>query len=137
MRYGFPKIDKRLIGPAKTPLLSQMGGDMERQEKMEIQNIEALIIMSLQQVKEVLDEQKIDSFDSDTKIFGRKGVLDSMGLVSLITDLEERIEEEFGISLILADDRAMSQQKSPFRSVSSLAQYICMLIEEEKQNEGS
>ena len=110
---------------------------MEKQEKVEIQNIEGLIIRSLQEVKEVLDEQMIDSPDSDTKIFGRKGVLDSMGLVSLITDVEERIEDEFGFSLILADDRAMSQEKSPFHSVSSLAHYICMLIEEKTQNEGS
>ncbi len=102
---------------------------------MEDQRIERLIIESLQEVKEVLDEQNIDSIDSGTRIFGRKGLLDSMGLVSLITDLEEKIEEEFGVSLILADERAMSQKKSPFRTVSSLAQYVGMLVEEEKQNE--
>ncbi len=97
---------------------------------MEIQKVEGLIIESLQEVKQVLDEQNIGPLDSDTRIFGRKGVLDSMGLVSLITDLEEKIEDEFGISMILADERAISEQKSPFRSVSSLAQYICMLMEE-------
>jgi ssRNA-specific RNase YbeY (16S rRNA maturation enzyme) len=60
-----------------------------------------------------------------------------MGLVTLITDLEESIEEKFGVSLVLADDRAMSQKRSPFRSVSSLTQYISSLMQEERQNEGS
>ncbi|MFX0199472.1 MAG: hypothetical protein ACFFCW_25400 [Candidatus Hodarchaeota archaeon] len=101
---------------------------------MDIQKIEDLVMRSLQEVKEVLDEHGISSLGSDTRIFGRQGLLDSMGLVSLITDMEETIEDEFGISLILADERAMSQKKSPFRTVSSLAQYICMLIAEEKQN---
>ena len=97
--------------------------------------IETLIMESLRELAEVLDVQIAGPIDSNTRIFGQKGVLNSMALVTLITDLEEGIEEEFGVSLILADDRAMSQKRSPFRTVSSLAQYISMLIEEEEQNE--
>ena len=106
---------------------------MEGKKEVENQKIEALIIAALEEVMEVLDGEILVSADSDTRIFGRKGLLDSMGLVSLITDLEERIEEEFGVSLILADERAMSQKKSPFRTVSSLAQYVDMLMEEEAE----
>lgn len=102
---------------------------------MENQMIESLIIRSLNELVEVLDVQIMGSVDSNTRIFGQKGVLDSMGLVTLITDLEEGIEDEFGVSLILADERAMSQKNSPFRTISSLTQYIGILIEEEKQNE--
>ncbi len=102
---------------------------------MEIKKIEGLIIRTLQEVKEIIDEQNLDSLDSNTTLFGGRGVLDSMGLVSLIIDLEERIEDEFGISLILADERAMSQEKSPFRTVSFLAKYISRLIKEERLNE--
>ena len=101
------------------------------------QKVENLIIKSLQELNEVLDSRIIEPVGSDTRIFGRKGALDSMGLVTLITDLEEKLEYEFDVSLILADDRAMSQEKSPFHSVSSLAHYICMLLEEETQNDGS
>ena len=103
---------------------------------MRIERIEHLIIKSLKDVKEALDEENLDLLDSDICLFGQKGILDSMGLVSLITDLEERIENEFGVSLILADESAMSQKKSPFRTVSSLAKYIYRLIEEERLIEG-
>lgn len=103
---------------------------------IKIENIESLIISSLQEVKEAIDEENLDLSDSGIRLFGDKGILDSMGLVSLIIDLEERIENEFGISLILADENAMSQKKSPFRTVSSLAKYVYRLIEEERLNEG-
>ena len=104
---------------------------------MKIEKIERLIIKSLQEVKEALDEENLDLQVSDISLFGQRGILDSMGLVSLITDLEERIENEFGVSLILADENAMSQKKSPVRTVSSLAKYIHRLVREEKLNEGS
>ena len=103
---------------------------------MKIERIEHLIIKSLQELKEALDEENLDLLDSEIMLFGDKGILDSMGLVSLITDMEERIEDEFGISLILADESAMSQRKSPFRTVSSLAKYVYRLIKEERLNEG-
>jgi acyl carrier protein len=97
---------------------------------MEEKRIIAMIISSLQELKEVFAEGNISPIDSNTRIFGRGGLLDSMGLVSLITDLEEKIEDEFRISLILANERAMSQRRSPFRTVSSLVENICMLMKE-------
>lgn len=100
---------------------------------MKIQKIEGIIIKTLQELNEALKGRIIEPPDSNTRIFGSNGLLDSMGLVSLIVDLEERIEDEFGISLIIADERAMSQKKSPFRTVLSLAEFICSLIEEEKE----
>lgn len=102
---------------------------------MEIERIESIIINTLEEVKDVIDNQNLDAIDANIKLFGKEGVLDSMGLVSLITELEEKIEDEFGISLTLADERAMSQKKSPFLTISSLAKYISNLIEKEKPNE--
>jgi acyl carrier protein len=68
---------------------------------------------------------------ADTRLIGREGVLDSMGLVTLLVDVEQRLEEEHDVVLILADERAMSQQRSPFRSVGSLTDYVCQLLEEQ------
>jgi acyl carrier protein len=67
----------------------------------------------------------------ETRLIGRKGVLDSMGLVTLIVDVEQRLEEQYDVVVVLADERAMSQERSPFRSVSSLADYISQLVEEQ------
>ena len=67
----------------------------------------------------------------DTVLFGHSGQLDSLGLVNFVVAAEQRIEEEFGRPVVLADERAMSQSKSPFRTIESLADYICRLLGED------
>ena len=63
-------------------------------------------------------------------IYGDSSQLDSLALVSLIVAVEQNIEDEFGISITLADERAMSQENSPFRSVRSLADYVETILKE-------
>lgn len=62
-----------------------------------------------------------------TQLVGPEAVLSSLGLVSLIVDIEQTIEERWGLSLALADERAMSRRHSPFRTVGTLADYIVEL----------
>ncbi|MDZ5473308.1 acyl carrier protein [Bacillus sp. 31A1R] len=69
----------------------------------------------------------------DTPLFGKEGVLDSLGLVSFIVMIEQAIEDELNVSLILADERAMSQKTSPFLRIGLLIDYINKLIQEEIQ----
>ncbi len=68
---------------------------------------------------------------ADLNIFGSDGILDSMGLVNLVVTLEERIQDEYGVVITLADERAMSQSRSPFRTVGNFAKYIEALLHEE------
>ncbi len=56
-------------------------------------------------------------------VFGPGSPLDSLGLVSLLIDIEEAMQDR-GVEITLGDARAMSQTKSPFRSVPALVQYI-------------
>jgi acyl carrier protein len=65
----------------------------------------------------------------DTFLIGQSAVLDSMGLVSAILDIEQRLADDYDIVLVLADERAMSQKNSPFRSVRSLTDYVCRRID--------
>jgi acyl carrier protein len=64
----------------------------------------------------------------ETRLLGSQSVLDSMHLVSLIVAIEREVEDTFGVALTLADERALSMQASPFRSIQSLADYIGILI---------
>ncbi len=61
--------------------------------------------------------------DADTRLFGADGVLDSMGLVTLIVAVEQAIEDELDESVALADEKALSQARSPYRTVSTMAEY--------------
>ncbi len=94
-------------------------------------DIAALVLSSLEEVLAMADGNSPAPIGEETYLIGRDAVLDSMGLVTLIVDVEQRLEEEYGAVLVLADERAMSQKHSPFRSVRSLIDYICRLMEEQ------
>lgn len=95
--------------------------------------MEQVLNLVLEIVKEIGEDQNKQALmdaTEDTRLFGEN--LDSMGIVFLVTDLESRISEELDVDLTLADERAMSQKTSPFRSVKTLAKYASELIDESR-----
>ena len=89
-----------------------------------------LVLSTLSEIGEDEDNSALIEAHTKTKLFGASGVLDSVGIVFLITELEEKISDEFVVDVTLANEKAMSQVTSPFRSVETLAKYIAQLIEE-------
>jgi acyl carrier protein len=82
-------------------------------------------------LEEVLSEHEHPSnlvLGPETRLIGQKAVLDSLGLVTLIVDIEDRLQSDYGMSVTLADDRAMSRATSPFLTVESLAGYISSTV---------
>ncbi len=63
-----------------------------------------------------------------TKLYGDGGVLDSLGLINIIVAVEAKIDELLDAQISLADEKALSQTQSPFKSVESLASYIQMIL---------
>ena len=80
-----------------------------------------------------LPKNKKIAKSTEAVLFGESSQLDSLGLVNLIVSTEEKLEEEFGVYVTLADEKAMSQKNSPFRTVTSLAQYISLILEEDEK----
>jgi acyl carrier protein len=66
----------------------------------------------------------------DAVILGRGSKLDSLGLVNFIVSLEQAINDEMNVELVLADERAMMMESSPFRTVRTLATFIETLMTE-------
>jgi len=66
---------------------------------------------------------------TDTVLLGKAGKLDSLGLVNLVVAVEEQVEKDFGVTITLADERALSQKSSPFRTIGTLADYIQNLMD--------
>ncbi len=93
--------------------------------------LQELVVSGLREVIEQSGRPMPDTLDETTGLIGKQAVLDSLALVTLIVDLEQRVEETFGVALTLADDRAMSQKSSPFRTVGALVAYLEELIGEE------
>lgn len=89
-----------------------------------------LIFNVIDEVNEELPESSRLEKSPDTVLFGESGKLDSLGLVNLIVAVEESLEGEFGEPISLSDEKAMSQKRSPFKTVKSLADYITLMLEE-------
>lgn len=72
-----------------------------------------------------------DNYNESTQLLGPGSDLDSLGVVSLLAYVELKLNEDRNISITIADERAMSLEKSPFKTVQSLVEYIEFLINEQ------
>ena len=98
-----------------------------------LDKIEALIVHALRGLAEDLEKPALDGATADTVLYGPDGNLDSLALVHLITEVEAAVAEEMGKEIVLADERAMSRSRSPFRTVATLRDHVAeLLVEEEK-----
>ena len=95
-----------------------------------IKTIENLIITSVKEINEQLPQEQQLGQSTKTVLFGKDGKLDSLGLVTLLVIIEQNIEDELDVSITIADERAMSQKRSPFRTIDTLANYVDMLLKE-------
>ena len=94
------------------------------------EKITQLIFDALDEINAQLPEEQQLEKSLTTSLYGEKGKLDSLGLVNLIVAVEQKLQDELGLTITLATERAMSQKNSPFRSVQSLLNYITLLLEE-------
>ena len=98
---------------------------------MSIENqVNQILFAAIEEINEQLPPGRKLAADTSTLLFEAEGVLDSLTLVQLIVATEQKVQETLNIIITLADDRAMSQKNSPFKSVGSLASYIVLLIKE-------
>jgi acyl carrier protein len=95
-------------------------------------DILAIVLDGIKSIGEMEDNPVLLNPSENLRLFGSDGVMDSMGIVMLITEIEEKIEDDLGKSITLADDRAMSQKTSPFRSVKTLVRYIQNLLKDQE-----
>lgn len=71
---------------------------------------------------------RIDGITKDTPLIGSNRILDSMGLVNIIVDIETAFLDE-GVDVSLTSEAAMSGRISPFRSAGSLCHFIARQLE--------
>ena len=92
--------------------------------------VDQILFAAIEEINEQLPPGQAIVADKSTLLFGREGVIDSLTLVNLVVVAEQKVQETLNCAITLADERAMSQKNSPFKSVESLANYIVMLVKE-------
>ena len=74
-----------------------------------------------------------EELTKETHLIGRTRIMDSMGLVNTIVDIETAFLDE-DVEISLTSETAMSLRLSPFRTIGSLCDYIArqLGLEEEQ-----
>jgi acyl carrier protein len=95
------------------------------------EKIRNVIIQAVTELNATLTEPLPIENGDECFIYRYDSHLDSISLVMLISDLESKLEDDFDITLTLANEKSMSAKNSPFSSVGRLTDYIADLIGEQ------
>ncbi|MBI1182861.1 hypothetical protein GC194_01225 [bacterium] len=77
----------------------------------------------------ILSEQDIEIPDVEqTEIYGVNGILNSLAVIRLVVEIEERLLNDEGIAVNLTNENSFHLEKTPFKNYSTLCSYIKKLI---------
>jgi len=88
-----------------------------------------IIKEAVTELNEELDYDTLKNVSEDTPIFGGGDGIDSLSLVTLVSDIESVIFEELDKTISLADEKAMSMRHSPYRNVGALLDFALGKVE--------
>jgi acyl carrier protein len=104
---------------------------------MEQHDVHRLVVQCLCDILAEEEKAPAEPVNESTRLIGRNAVLDSLALVKLIVEVEQRMRAEYGAAITLADERAMSQKHSPFLTAGTLGAYAWSLTREMASHGGA
>ncbi len=91
---------------------------------MQREQIVSLVLEALKSVNEIHLSDRTIPLEENTPLLGEGSQLDSLALVQLVVEVEQRLSLNHQIQVSLTSERAMSQRTSPFLTVATLTDYI-------------
>jgi hypothetical protein len=101
-------------------------------DKSLVQQITAIAVQCLDD-EELPHETPLEDLSS-VKLLGSHAICDSLGLVSYVVALEGQINDRLDTQIALMSERAMSQERSPFRNLETLIDYAMLLLGEQLED---
>ena len=98
------------------------------------ERISKAIFAAVDEVNEQLPKGVRIEKSLDAPLYGATGKLESLDFVTLIMEVEEKINAEFGTDITIADDNLLSKEKSPFSTLGTLTEYLQDLLKEKDAN---
>lgn len=88
------------------------------------------IFKAVDEVNQILPKEQQLEKSMDTVVLDNIGSLDSLGLVNLIVAIEQKIEDEFGVTIIMTDERIMLRNDRSVKTIGTLAADISLVLSE-------
>ena len=86
------------------------------------ENLLQTIFGAIDEVNNILAEDKRLEKSPSTLLAGDNGNLDSLGVINFIVELESRVKKNFNLSLNLVE--ALESPEQPMNSIDQLAKFI-------------
>lgn len=67
----------------------------------------------------------------DAPLYGKGGKLESLDFVSLVVEVESKIQKEFDADFMLTDENLLSKETSPFATVGKLIEHLEATVDNE------
>ena len=99
---------------------------------MDYNKIKEIVIAAIKDYCEMNQIYLECEIEKTTPLIGSASILNSMGLVNVIVDIETAFLDE-DVEISLTSETAMSGRISPFRSVGSLCNFIARQIGVEEE----
>ncbi len=91
-------------------------------------NLNEIIVNSIQSVNQDLKIDALQNPTDETQLFS---LLDSLGTLDLILELESRLQEITGRYIAVANEDSMDKDATPFKNIKTLRIYLQQRIENE------
>ena len=83
--------------------------------------IREIILESLEEVNKELKSVEFFDIKNETLIFDN---MDSMAVLELIIEIENKLQMQYGKFIQIADDTIMDEVQTPFKTLSSLIEFV-------------
>jgi hypothetical protein len=82
---------------------------------------EEIVIQAIKNLNENHQIAELENISDQTPLFE---ILDSLGTLDLILELEDLLQKESGNYIAVADEFSMDKEKTPFKTLYSLKEFI-------------
>jgi len=83
--------------------------------------VKELVKEAIREVNKELDIKELENISNDTLLFA---LLDSMGVLDLILEIESRLQEKYDKYIQIADETTMDITKTPFKTFKTLVEFL-------------
>lgn len=87
-----------------------------------------IVFSAINEVNEDSDGAAIIVKSPSTTLLGSDSLVDSLSLVRLLVTIERLVEEQTGKNIVIVDESAFEEERSPFATVQSLIFHLESLI---------
>ncbi len=80
-----------------------------------------LLIDAIKEINEELEVKELEKVEDETPVFE---LLDSMAVLDLVLEIEDRLQQKYSRYIQIADDKTMDTIDTPFKTFKTLLTYV-------------